>query len=340
MPVTFGFVPRRLMCVPSDWSLSRPWDQWMKDQERLMKTAEKAGFRFMGMGGSRMSLLLYASYSQIPSKLRFVNETLTLPMLDPVQVSIESAHVDHMLKGRLDLGVSIGYRPWELQVVGATKRDRVGRFVESLQIIKALWAQETVSFHGKYWNFDDLPLGVKPYQQPHPPIVVSLNSLPAAERAGRMGDGICIGPAVDHQDAMVAADGFRRTYKETNGKEPVYVGARRDFFIGPDPDEAARQAGQKEEYLQFRPDHAYIRGQMSEPTSFKLHVEPVTHKLPGNAFGGKYEHMLGPLARWLEETRITHVTCSFYNCPDTFEECLEYIQGFGEEVIAKINKGN
>lgn len=335
MSLTFGFVPRRLMGTGADFDIKRPWDDWMRDLTKLITTAEKAGFSFMGEGG-RLSLMHYASYASIPCNLRFVNETLTLPMLDPMQLAIEGAHLDHILKGRLDFGVSIGYRPWELQAVGMTRKDRVGRLVESLKIIKLLWSEDSPSFHGKYWDFDELPLGEKPFQNPHPPIIFSLHSHPAAARAGRLGDGICIGPTAGHEDSAAVADTFRESYQETNGKLPAYIGARRDFFLGPDPNEAARQAGQKEEYLQFGPGHNYVQGAMSEPTSLELHIQPVGDELPGNAFGGQYSHMLEQLSEFVEKSGCTHITCSFYNCQDTFEERLEYIQGFGEEVISKI----
>ena len=131
------------------------------------------------------------------------------------------------------------------------------------------------------------------------------------------------------------ANTFREAYYETHGIQPEYVGARRDFFIGPTPKEATRQAGQKEQYLKFEPTHNYLQGRMQEATGVKLHLNPVIDEVPGNAFAGNYQEMAEQFARVAEESGITHVTCSFFNCHDSLSARLEFVEGFGEEVIAK-----
>jgi len=330
----FGFVPRRLTGNTSDVDPSRPYDEWFRDLETVIKAAEQAGFEFMGNSGMQ-SLVHFARYAAIPTSLRFANETLTLPMLDPVQIAPAAAHVDQMLGGRLDFGVGAGYFLQDLEAAGLTRKDRVPKFVESIEIIKAMWTQDEVSYHGRYFNFDGLVTLVKPYQKPHPPIIISSQAHGSAARAGRISDGICIAPAVGHKDVAALARTFREAYAETNNSEPTYVNVRRDFFLGPNPREASIQAGQKEEYLQFGAGHRYLVGRMQEPTMVNLHLEPVRDDATDFAFCGTYQDMAEQFARVQEEAGLTHVTCSFYNLPDSLSACLEYLQGFGEEVIQK-----
>ena len=140
----FGFVPRRLMGDPDDINSAGPFDEWLRNLEILMRTAEEAGFEYMGVAGMQ-SIVHFARFSAIPTKLRFANETLTLPMLDPVQLAPAAAHVDQMLGGRLDFEIGIGYRPWDLQATGIARKDRVPKFVESIEIIKLLWTQDEFS---------------------------------------------------------------------------------------------------------------------------------------------------------------------------------------------------
>ena len=328
----FGFVPRRLMGHPSDVDPSRPFDEWSRDLETVIKTAEKAGFEFMGHSGMQ-SLMLFARYAAIPTK--FVNETLTLPMLDPVQLAPAAAQVDQMLGGRLDFGVGIGYFPADLEAAGIRRKDRVPRFVESIEIIKALWTQNEVSYHGRYFNFDGLRPSIKPYQQPHPPIIISSQAHGSASRAGQIADGICIAPAVGHADVAALAHTFRNAYQETHNAPATYVNARRDFILGPNSREASIQAGRKEEYLRFDSEHRYIVGRMQEETMVRIHVDALKDDATAFAFCGTYQEMAEQLATVRDEAGLTHVTCSFYNMPDSFSERLEYLLGFGEEVIAK-----
>lgn len=330
----FGFVPRRLIGNPGDLDADRPFDEWVQDLETIIQAAEKAGFEFMANSGMQ-SVLHFARYAAIPTSIRFANETLTLPMLDPIQLAAAAAHVDHMLAGRFDFGVGIGYFPPDLQAAGITRKDRVPKFEESIEVIKALWTQDEVSYHGKYFDFNGLQPMVKPYQNPYPPIIISSQAHSSAARAGRIADGLCIAPAVGHNDAVALARTFREAYEETNHKEPVYVNARRDFFLGPNPREASIQAGQQEEYLQFSAGHRYIVGRMQEETMVKIHVEPVKDDATDFAFCGTYQDMAEQFAVVAEQAGLTHVTCSFYNLPNSLSACLEYLQGFGEEVIPK-----
>jgi alkanesulfonate monooxygenase SsuD/methylene tetrahydromethanopterin reductase-like flavin-dependent oxidoreductase (luciferase family) len=330
----FGFVPRRLIGIDSDVP-NKPFNEWFPDLERVIHTAEAAGFEFMGTS-QMQSLILFARYAAIPSKLRFVNETLTLPMLDPVQLAPAAAYVDQMLDGRLDLGVAIGYRPWDLQAAGIERKDRVPKFVESIEILKRMWTQDKVSFHGKYFNFDGVEPLAHPVQRPHPPIVVSSQAHGSAARAGRLTDGLCVAPAVYHADAAALAETFRAAYRETHGKPATYVNARRDFYVGPDPKTASIEAGRKERYLQFGEGHDYIRGRMQEPTGVRLHLDPVNDVGTDFAFCGTYAEMAEQLAAFQETAKLTHITCSFYNLPDDLSARLEYLQGFGEQVIPKL----
>jgi alkanesulfonate monooxygenase SsuD/methylene tetrahydromethanopterin reductase-like flavin-dependent oxidoreductase (luciferase family) len=330
----FGFVPRRLLGNPVDVDADRPFDQWIQELATIIETAERAGFEFMANSGMQ-SIVHFARYAAIPTNLRFANETLTLPMLDPVQLAPAAAHVDQMLAGRLDFGVGIGYFPPDLAAAGIARRDRVPKFVESVEIIKALWTQGEVSYHGKYFDFSGLRPTVKPYQKPYPPIIVSSQAHGSAARAGRIADGLCVAPTVGHADVAALAHTFREAYAETNNREPTYVNARRDFFVGPNRREASIQAGRKEEYLQFDATHRYIMGRMQESSMVRLHVQPVTDDATGFAFCGTYQEMAEQLAEVRGQAGLTHVTCSFYNLPDSLPASLEYLQGFGEEVIGK-----
>ena len=330
----FGFVPRRLLANSVDVDPDRPFDQWIRELETIIDAAERAGFEFMANAGMQ-SMLHFARYAAIPTNLRFANETLTLPMLDPVQLASAAAHVDQMLAGRLHFGVGIGYFPPDLEAAGIKRKDRVPKFVESIEIIKAMWTQDEVSYQGKYFRFTGILPSVKPYQKPYPPIIISSQALRSAARAGRIADGICIAPAVGHTDVAALAKTFTEAYAETNNKEPGYVNARRDFFVGLNPKAASIQAGQKEEYLQFDASHRYIIGRMQESTMVKLYLDPVKDDATDFAFCGTYQDMVDQLAIVQDQSGLTHVTCSFYNLPDSLPARLEYLQGFGEEVIRR-----
>ena len=67
-------------------------------------------------------------------------------ILPPVDIAESTVTIDHICKGRFILGVGLGYRECELEAAGATRKDRVPRLKESLDLMKLLWSGEEVDF--------------------------------------------------------------------------------------------------------------------------------------------------------------------------------------------------
>ena len=80
---------------------------------------------------------------------------LLLSMMNPVLAAEEAATLDWLSDGNYVLGAGLGYRPEEFQAMGVDKRERVGRLIEGLELIKRLWTEGGVTHHGKYFQLDD-----------------------------------------------------------------------------------------------------------------------------------------------------------------------------------------
>jgi len=117
-----------------------------------------------------------------------------LPLLNPVAVAEEAATLDVVTGGRFIFGVGLGYRDVEDQAFGVGKGERVSRFLSHLEVIRKLWAGETVSFDSPYCRLKDARIALRPVQQPHPPIWVAANNDQAVERAAEIGDAWIINP--------------------------------------------------------------------------------------------------------------------------------------------------
>ena len=126
-------------------------------------------------------------------KMRIGPDVAILPLYDPVRVAEDGAVLDLISNGRLDLGVGLGFRAQEYAGHGVDFGQKASRANEALQIIRALWQGENVTFHGKHFNIEGARLSPRPVQQPNPPIWVGGFSRGAVRRAARYGDGY-IGP--------------------------------------------------------------------------------------------------------------------------------------------------
>jgi probable F420-dependent oxidoreductase len=108
---------------------------------------------------------------------------------DPILLAKETATLDILSKGRLIFGVGAGWLESEMADHGIVYRTRFQLLKEQLQAIKEIWTREESEFHGKFVNFDKMRAFPKPYQRPHPPIVMGGAGEKAIECAAELCDG-------------------------------------------------------------------------------------------------------------------------------------------------------
>jgi probable F420-dependent oxidoreductase len=112
-----------------------------------------------------------------------------LPLRNPLAVAKAAASVDVLSNGRLLFGIGIGWLEDEFNAVGMPFKDRAARTREWITMMKALWAEDTPQFSGRFHSFPPLGFNPKPIQKPHPPIIFGGDSKPALKRTAEIGDG-------------------------------------------------------------------------------------------------------------------------------------------------------
>jgi probable F420-dependent oxidoreductase len=113
---------------------------------------------------------------------------LVLPYRQPLYWAKIATTIDHLSKGRLILGVGVGWMAEEFEALGANFAERGELSDEQLDLMKVLWEQERASFSGRHYRFDDIAFYPKPLQQPRIPIWVGGEGKRAQRRAGEYGD--------------------------------------------------------------------------------------------------------------------------------------------------------
>ena len=108
---------------------------------------------------------------------------------DPIHLAKETATVDLISKGRLIFGVGAGWLESEMADHGVVYRTRFQLLKEQLRAIKEMWTMDEAEFQGKFVNFDKMRAFPKPYQKPHPPIIMGGASEKSLECAAEVCDG-------------------------------------------------------------------------------------------------------------------------------------------------------
>jgi probable F420-dependent oxidoreductase len=145
---------------------------------------------FPGQGDALEQLPLMAFVAAKSRTLRLISSVMILPYRNPVVTAKMLATIDVLSRGRVTVGVGVGWLRVEFEALGAPPFERRGAVSdEYLRIFKTLWTQDPASYRGEFYRFESIRCLPHPVQKPHPPIWVGGHSKAALRRVARLGDG-------------------------------------------------------------------------------------------------------------------------------------------------------
>lgn len=180
---------------------------------------------FPGHGDALEQLVLMAFVAARTRTLRLITSVMILPHRNPVVTAKMLATIDVLSRGRVTVGVGVGWLREEFEALGAPDFDHRGAVSdEYLRIFKTLWTTSPATFEGRFYSFKAIRFEPSPVQRPHPPIWIGGHSRPALRRVATLGDGwhpVGANPAVPlgPTDFATSLEVLRRLCDE----------ARRDF---------------------------------------------------------------------------------------------------------------
>lgn len=228
---------------------SKPVNQQFQDHVGQIQVAEDAGFdsafvsehHFIGDFVSS-PLVALAYIAAKTSTIRLGTGLTLLPLHDPVRLAEDGAVLDIISGGRLIMGIGQGYRPEEFAGFHRRLEDRRTLMREGALLLRRLWTERKVTFHGEHFHTDDLTLSPGPIQKP-PPIWVGAKAKRAIELAAEIGDCWYADPITpldlitERKKAWLKA--LAEHDKDPAGQDLAYY---REFHVGPN-DDAAWEVG-------------------------------------------------------------------------------------------------
>jgi len=137
-----------------------------------------------------LSLLSYMA--ALTTRVGIGVTVLNAPLHNPIRLASTFASLDVMSKGRLTVGVGLGTASKEevnFLPLGTMLNRRVRRFTECVEIMKALWTEPSVTYHGEFWRLDEVTIAPQPLQTPYPPIWFGGRHPNVLKRAALHADG-------------------------------------------------------------------------------------------------------------------------------------------------------
>jgi probable F420-dependent oxidoreductase len=123
------------------------------------------------------------------SKVRLGQAVMLSAYLNPVLLAKAAGTIDVLSGGRFSLGMSIGGTEAEYRSIGVPMNQRVGRLMESIEIMRRLWREDNVAFEGRYNTIEKGTINPKPVQPGGVPIFLGANGPAMLRRIARVADG-------------------------------------------------------------------------------------------------------------------------------------------------------
>jgi len=133
-------------------------------------------------------LVWFAYAAAVTSRIRFGTGTLILPEHNPVVLAKSVATLSKLARGRIELGVGVGWLKAEFDAIGVPFEERGKRAEDYIAAMRALWRDDVATHNGEYVSFSKVRMYPKPHER-RVPIHICGTSLVAARRAARLGDG-------------------------------------------------------------------------------------------------------------------------------------------------------
>jgi alkanesulfonate monooxygenase SsuD/methylene tetrahydromethanopterin reductase-like flavin-dependent oxidoreductase (luciferase family) len=167
-----------------------------------------------------------------------------LPIISPLRLIDEICMLDHLSNGRMEVGVGRGVSPFELRYHNIEHDQSREIFIDAYECLKAGLTTDQLTYKGPHHQFENVPIALRPLQQPYPPFWYGSSGPEGSAWAGEHGlHFVTLGP---NEFAKANIDTFKAAFAK-HGKPAspkpefrggVALGVQRHIFIDETDDKA------------------------------------------------------------------------------------------------------
>lgn len=205
-----------------------PLDEFYEQRLRITELYDRSSFHayhvaehhFTPLGLAASPSVYLSSVIQRTKRLRIGSLVYTLPLYHPLRLAEEICMLDHLSRGRLQVGLGRGISPIESHYYGESSDKETSRQVyqETLDILLAALTQKQVNYQGQYRQADNVPIELLPAQRPYPPLWMGVQSFENADFAAKYKmNMVCI---LEPEEMRSRIDRYRETWRKLHGEEP------------------------------------------------------------------------------------------------------------------------
>lgn len=255
--------------------------------------------------------------------------------------------LDHLSHGRLDIGVGRGVSPYEVEFHNVVHEQTRDIFLDAFDCLSTGLRAETLTYKSGRYSYTDVPMALRPLQQPHPPFWYASSSEVGSTWAGEQGlHYVTLGSttmAKANIEAFKAAYAKRGAPAQPKAEFPggIVIGAQRHIFVADSDAEAHRIFKPAMEvhlanlnWLRVKKNDTGLTSRLKIPhgTSYE---EMVNH---GGVVAGSPQTVRAELERQVRELGINYLLTYLFLGTMTLADALRSLALFKSEVMPHLSK--
>ena len=278
--------------------------------------------------------------AQATENIRLGPLTYLLPLYSPLRLIEEVGMFDHLSNGRMEIGVGRGVSPFELNYHNYDPDTAREVYGEALEVLIEGMTQDSLSYTGKHFNYNEVPMELRPLQNPHPPIWYPSSTPGGSTYAGESGFHYCTLGGVEMAKANIAdfREGFAKAGKPIGADTPfnggVAVGISRQVTVAETDEEAMKLAGPAYKVWHASLTKLWRENQVEGPTFARNAVDSVEKAMEGGAhIAGSPSTVKELLAEQIEALGVNYMVIAFNIGSMSHEDAIRSMTLFAEEVM-------
>ena len=314
-------------------------EQQFEERLKLIETYDALGFYAYQLAehhGTPLGLapspgIFLAAVAQRTKRLRFGPLVYSLPLYHPIRLIEEICMLDQMSGGRFELGVGRGVSPIEVGFFAVDAEAGPRQFPEALTLIKEGLTADELTFSGEFYNFDKVPMVLRPAQKPYPPLWYGVVSPDGTHWAALESAHMVTLLPTDGARAII--DRYKSEWADFGKleKDLPLMGVMRLVVLAETDAQALRTA--ERAYASWLGHMRLLWDQRGMEFPLRLPPEIGPMMQVGAAFVGTAAGFRDFVAHSVEAIGANYITCDVAFGDMTFDEAMQTTQLIGQDVI-------
>lgn len=322
-----------------------PLAEHFENRLRLVEAYDRCGFESYHvaehhgtpLGFAPSPAVFLAAVAQRTRRLRFGPLVFLLPLYHPLRLIEEICMLDQMSRGRLELGVGRGVSPIEQGLFGIDPSESMARYQEALDIVIQGLSSEVLTYRGKFYSLDRVPIVMKPAQRPHPPLWYGTSNPDTAVWAAA--NNVNVIGLLPAPRLRAITDRYRAEWQRLGKTETALpkIGAARHIVLAENENEACAEARQA--YPAWRTNMEWLWKQRDVPFTLPLPAQFDEYQQAGLGFAGTAAGARDFVRQQMATAGVNYIACgiAFGSLPVT--SSLRTTDLLAREVLPAFQEG-